>query len=305
MFDEYDYAEDALPDDQPVIQTSNVIRVMKFVGLLTDSESRYSTIALITGSAGEGKSIATRYCQEMLERKYKTALPASIRVKIMPRATPRALSDDISDELGERPKRETNVYRISKEAARSIRGNDTKLVIFDKSNRLRDDTFEVIRYLLDKAGCPILIVGLPNVLNVIDSHEQFSSRVGMRMRFEPLSLQEVTAVVLPQVVFPRWTFDPENEQDRLIGEEIWRRTCPSLRKMRNLLDMASKIAKAKDEPKITIDSIREAYTWISSHEEKRRKQQKKQPQTGIHEQQSQQRHEGKENGKKENGDEKK
>lgn len=86
-----------------------------------------------------------------------------------------------------------------------------------------------------------------------------------------------------------------------MGEEIWRRTCPSLRNVRNLLDMASKIAKAKDEPKITIDTLREAYTWVSSHEEKRRKQ-KKQPPTGTHEQQSEQRHEGKGNGKKENGD---
>ena len=305
MCDEYDYDEDALPDDQPIIKTSNLTRLMKFVGLLTDSENRYATMAVITASAGEGKSIATRYCQEMFEQKYQSALPVSIRVKIMPRSTPRSLADDISLVLGERPKRETNVYKISKESAKSIRANDTKLVIFDEANRLRDDTFEVVRYLIDKAGCPILLVGLPNVLNVIEPYEQFSSRVGMRMRFEPLTLEEVTKVVLPQMIFPRWTFDPESEQDSLMGKEIWRRCRPSLRKVRNLLDMASKIAKAKQEPKITLATLREAYTWVESHEQKPHKQQKKQPPPGTHEQQSEQRHEGKRDGEKENGDEKK
>ena len=301
MRDEYNYAEDALPDDQPVIKTSNLTRTMKFVGLLTDPENRYHTIAVITASAGEGKSLATRYCQEMLELKYQTALPVSIRVKIMPRSTPRSLSDDISAILGERPKRETNVYRISQESAKSIRGNDTKLVIFDEANRLRDDTFEVVRYLIDKAGCPILIVGLPNVLNVIERHQQFSSRVGMRMHFEPLTFKEVMNVVLPQMVFPRWAFDPENEQDRLMGEEIWRKVRPSLRSMRNLLDMASKIAKAKQEPKITLTSIREAYRWVDSQEEQQRNRPEKQPPPGTHEQKSEERHEGKEEKDKEHG----
>jgi hypothetical protein len=87
------------------------------------------------------------------------------------------------------------------------------------------------------------------------------------MSFNPLELDEVLKVVLPELVFPFWTFDPNNEDDRIMGIEIWRKVHPSLRKMRNLLETASTIAKVKKAPKITLPIVREAYTWALSQNE--------------------------------------
>ena len=109
---------------------------------------------------------------------------------------------------------------------------------------------------------------MPSIWGVIERHEKFNSRVGLRMSFEPLSLQEMIDVVLPQLVFPRWSFDPRNDNDRAMGEELWKRVGPSLRKLRNVLTIASKTAVATEKDRITLPLITEAFSWVMSQEDK-------------------------------------
>ncbi len=53
---------------------------------------------------------------------------------------------------------------IVAEAAAAIERNDLKLIIVDEADRLNEDSFEVLRHLFDKTGCPILLVDLPSIL---------------------------------------------------------------------------------------------------------------------------------------------
>jgi Cdc6-like AAA superfamily ATPase len=275
------FDEDRLPADQPPIMTSSVKRLNGFVDILTEPSLRYSTIGVVTASAGTGKTIASQICHEMLLRRFHTVLPVCIRVKVVGRSTSRTLLTDILTQCGEKPKRaRPTIQQLSDDAVTSIERNDLRLIILDESDRLRDDSFEVVRYLLDKTGCPHLLVGLPKILTVIEGHEKFDSRVGRRMSFHPLELDEVLKVVLPELVFPFWTFDPNNEDDRIMGIEIWRKVHPSLRKLRNLLETASTIAKVKKVPKITLPIVREAYTWALSQNEH---PQQSLPMPGTHE----------------------
>ncbi len=290
------YDEDQLPEDQQPIKTSNVERVITAMTLLTHHEKRYATIAIVTAPSGCGKSIATLVGQQTIERRYQRVLPATIRVKLEPRSTTLAFTDTILDALGEKSKGRTIDAR-AKDAAKGLRRNDLRLIILDEGDRLKEDNFEVVRYLLDRAGCPFLIVGLPHIYSVIDRQEIFAGRVSLRVDLDPLELDEVLDLVLPGLVFPRWTFDPHNEADRLMGAEIWKMVCPSLRKLRNLLELAAITAGVHHAPAIALPHIEEAFGWMASSEDKHRQKQRKQARTprqqGTPEQRSEERHKGK------------
>ncbi len=53
---------------------------------------------------------------------------------------------------------------IAASAAAAIERNDLKLIIVDEADRLNEDSFEVLRHLFDKTGCPILLIDLPSIL---------------------------------------------------------------------------------------------------------------------------------------------
>jgi len=53
---------------------------------------------------------------------------------------------------------------IAASAAAAIERNDLKCIIVDEADRLNEDSFEVLRHLFDKTGCPILLVDLPSIL---------------------------------------------------------------------------------------------------------------------------------------------
>lgn len=294
------YDEDQLPEGQPPILTSNLKDLLTFTHLLTDPERLYPTIGIVTAWAGEGKTIAAQECQKAIEARFQSVLPTTIKVKVMPRSTSRGLMTKVLEELGERPKGD-NSSQLAAEAANGIERNDLRLLIFDEADRLNDDSFEGVRHLIDKTGCPILLAGLPSILQVIERQEKFNSRACLRMSFNPLSLEEVLTVVLPGLVFQRWSFDPNNKADCAMGEAIWRKVCPNLRKLRSLLDTANILAKAKGETRITLPLINDTYVKFMSQDDKyhynKRKRAGDQAQLGPHEEKSVQRHQAKENQK--------
>ncbi len=260
------FAEDHLPEGQPVIETKNVRRCRSFMRLITDPRRRSPTMGVITGLAGVGKTIATQYYLDSLAPHAQTALPTAIKVKVMPRSTPRALAKTILDSLLEKS-RGSNIYEIADEAAEAIERNYISLLVVDEADRLNEDSFEVLRHLFDKTGCRIVLVGLPNILSVIERHQKFSSRVGLRMPFVPLELKEVLEVILPQLVFPCWNYNPELPSDRQLGETIWHKVNPSLRNLTTLLATASQMATDEQFPSITSDLIDEAYIWMMTQQE--------------------------------------
>lgn len=78
-----------------------------------------------------------------------------------------------------------------------------------------------------------------------------------------------------------------------MGEWLWKKVQPSLRKLRNVLATANATAKTKKAPTITLPILQEAFTWIVSQDEldrkNRRKAQGRGQGQGSHEQQSEQR----------------
>jgi DNA transposition AAA+ family ATPase len=300
------FAEDHLPEGQKTIQTNNVKRCKAFMRLITDPERSSPTMGVITGLAGIGKTIATQDYLDSVTPHTHTALPTAIKVKVMPRSTPRALAKTVLDGLLEKPKG-NNIYEMADEAALAIERNEVKLIVVDEADRLNEDSFDVLRHLYDKTGCPIVLVGLPNILRVIERHEKFSSRVGLRMHFLPLELKEVLTVVLPELVIPRWCYNPEQESDLLMGTEIWNKVNPSLRKLTNLLEIASQTARVSGIPSISKETIEEAFGWMATQADRSAARKKKtipdKKTQGKHEQASDERRKGKQKPSDEEGHE--
>jgi DNA transposition AAA+ family ATPase len=262
-------------------------------------------MGVITGVAGVGKTIALQYYLDSLTPHAQTALPVAVKVKVRTRSSPRALAINILESLQEQV-RGRNIYEIADEAAAAMERNYIRLLAVDEADRLNDDSFEVLRHLYDKTGCRIVLVGLPNILTVIEHHQKFSSRVGLRMPFVPLEMQEVLDVILPQLVFPHWAYDPHCSADRELGTRIWRKVNPSLRNLTTLLATASQMARDEEMPSITSEIIEEAYLWMMTQQEQAEAHQAERDSEteskGEHERKSEERHQGKEEKKKSKGD---
>lgn len=82
-----------------------------------------------------------------------------------------------------------------------------------------------------------------------------------------------------------------------MGEAIWNKVNPSLRKLTNLLELASQVARAMNQPTITQACIDEAYQWLMTEEDHHRARtssaQKDKQAKGKHERASEERYEGK------------
>ena len=57
---------------------------------------------------------------------------------------------------------------MADEAAEAMVRNDLEVLVVDEADRLNEDTIEVLRHIHDKSGCSIVIVGLPDILGVVD-----------------------------------------------------------------------------------------------------------------------------------------
>ncbi len=147
-------------------------------------------------------------------------------------------------------------------ATLAILRNDLELVVIDEADRLAADSFEVLRHIYDRTSCPLVLVGLLQIIDVIRRQEKFAGRVTMHLRFPPIAEGEAIDTVLPNLVLPHWHFDPADSADRALDTLLWRRCAPSLRRLRDVLQVASEIADMNGEPRVSRATIETACEWL-------------------------------------------
>jgi DNA transposition AAA+ family ATPase len=261
-------AEDRLPLGQDYILTRNNRRFETFIGMLTDPTAP-PTIGSITAKAGMGKTIAiNKYMNHHGKEAFVNGLPTIARCKIPTNSTGATVARELLLSVGESPPLSGNKHIIAKLVSEAIMINGVKMIFVDESDRLNSDSFDVIRSVYDKSGCVFVIVGLPQILRVINKHEQFSSRVGLRMKFEPPTLDEVLDVILPDLVVPNWQYNVEDETDRTLGIAAWKMS-GSFRRLRNLLDRAASLCRMRNEERIVIPTLEETFELVKHEEEDR------------------------------------
>ena len=250
--------ENRLPPGQAPIMTTSVKRFHAYMHLLMQSraETGYATMGVITGDAGVGKTIAIQtYVQSLTPRAY-SGFPACVSIKVSPRSTAKALGKTLLSTLSGQPSRH-NIYDMEDASTEAIRRSDLDLILVDEGDWLNVESFEFLRHVFDRTGCPIVIVGLPRIMQVIVHHEKFVSRVGLHMEFLPLTQEEVLTTVLPALTLPYWQYHADESADREMGIALWQRVCPSFRKLRVVLQYASQIARARQAARITPEILTE------------------------------------------------
>lgn len=256
----YSTIPNPLPSWQKPIETSSLRRFRNFIKLLAESKDDYPAMGVGYGPAGIGKTVSILASVAELPRRSHTLLPEYALIEIKTKPRPKGLSKQILAALGEKPRGREN-YDLQDEIVESIARNDLRLLVFDEADRLDTDTFELIRYICEHSKCPVLLVGLPSIRNVIRPQEKLASRVVLIRPFPLIEEQEALDVYFPGLVFPRWSFDPRNQDDRSMGCEIWRRVQPSLRRARAVVQIADKVARILKDPRITMKHIEEAFTF--------------------------------------------
>jgi hypothetical protein len=272
MFDYDDlnlgFDEMQLPPDKKPIETRNIKRFNLYIKLLLESKQKtgYSTMAIVTGRTGIGKTMAIWNYLNSLTPRSHTGIPECIGIRVIPGTTPRELVKTLYDCFGEGESepRKTGP-KIANEAAKAILEYDVKLLFVDEADLLSVDCFELLRYIFDMTGCPIVVVGLPRILHVIIRYAKFKDRAPLRLPFHAPTEHEILHTILPQLVFPGWTFDPKNEKDLAMGQELWEKVRPSLRDLRAMLQYASQIAEIHKAAKITPKILKEVYQMRPSY----------------------------------------
>jgi DNA transposition AAA+ family ATPase len=257
--DDLDF-ENRLPAGQAPIMTQSVKRFHAYMQFIMQSreETGYATMGVVTGDAGVGKTIALQiYLQSLVPRAY-SGFPACVSIKVSPRSTAKALAKTLIATLGGEQAGH-NVYDMEAVSAQAIRRNDLDLILVDEGDWLNVESFEFLRHIFDRTGCPIVIVGLPRIMRVITRHEKFVSRVGLHMEFLPLTQEEVLMTVLPALTLPYWHYHADDPADREMGTALWQRVCPSFRKLRVVLQYASQIARARQVEQITPAILTETF----------------------------------------------
>jgi hypothetical protein len=250
-----------LQGQQPIV-TNSLKEFLLFVDFIMQSKQKngYSTMGVVTGLSGIGKTIAIQAFLNEQEPRPHIGLPACIVIKVKPGSTPKALLENLLIALGEKPRGlSTNRYKIADEAAEAIVNNNVKVLFVDEADLLSIDCFEFLRYIFGKTGCPIVIVGLRQIWRVVNRYEKFANRIGLCHNFLPSDEKEVIETILPQMVIPRWQFDPSNERDIVMGKELWGWVKPSFRNLRTVLQYASLLTELQGKERIMLDTLKLSY----------------------------------------------
>ncbi len=256
-----------LPDWQPVIKTRNKVDFETFVASVAKSRDDYPIIGVVDGLPGIGKSVATYNHVIGLKERPHNGLRSAMLIELKPGVTRREVARSIVVAAGEKPRgHNINRFSLADDAIAAILDNDIEYIIYDEGDRLDEDSFEMIRDIFDATGCPMIIVGLPSIRHVIARHEKIESRVGFYLRFTPLNHDETLRKILPELVFPAWTYDPTNPADLAMGEYLLGKVGGSFRRLRNVLNLASEIVyNPANQTKITRDDIDEAVIYAQRH----------------------------------------
>jgi DNA transposition AAA+ family ATPase len=264
MFDENDlslgFEDDLLPPGQAPIITKNIEKFNLAVRLLIEAKQKtgYNMMGVATGRPGVGKTIAIlNYLNSQAARPH-TGLPACLGIRVAPQSSPKVLMEDLYARLGQRAPR-LNRQQVANEAAKVIIEHDIRLIFVDESDLLDEDGFEFLRYVFGKTACPVFIVGSPSILDIVERQEKFASRINQHFRFLPPTEEEVLDTILPQLVIPRWTYDPQREADRKVGKELWRKARSSFRELRALIALGSQLAEIAQQDTVTPDVLKQAY----------------------------------------------
>lgn len=227
-------ARERLPAHQKTIETGALTHFRQNLTMVAISKplTGYAMLGIIIGEEGVSKTIGCIAFAEDFED------GCCIYFKTPPRPTPDKVLMALLEALGGKFDPESG-KPLSEQVLDLIEVLNVQLIIADEGNWLDTECFETIRYIHDEAQVSIVIVGSPQLTNVVKKKKKFRSRVGLVDKFSTLKKKEFLKIVLPNLMMPHWKFDPTDQQDLRMGLYLWQHVKASFQELRQLLQAAS------------------------------------------------------------------
>lgn len=251
-----------LPPEQSYIQTCILQQICISASFLVDQPRHHTMIGIAVGEPGIGKSVALQYAQEQLA--LRDTPPKIISLRVLPGTTVPTLVRGIGHEIDDSAY--TREWNIIESLTQRMSQHDVRLVILDEADRLNDACLDVVCSLVDAAHCSLLLVGLPTLFQRCLRQKQLVDRIGIYLNLRSLTFSDVLYSVLPAFVFLGWIFDPDQDEDRVLAEQLWTCAAPSLRQLHFLVSMASHIAQITGNAVVTRACIQEAIQHHCTHQ---------------------------------------
>ena len=249
-----------LPPGQAPIRTSGIGIFRAQLDLLKSAQHA-PALGVVGGRPGTGKTIAVQLYLAEEEQKWQSPDLPCVLVDIKPQTTARWLLNSISRQMSDVPPSRP-FHEALEHVFTALEQRRVRLLMIDNADYLIPRHMELLQTLLWKSSCSVLLIGLPHLLTTISSNPRLESHLGLSLLFPPLSEEEVIASFLPRLTISGWVFDPQNEFDLHMGKYLWRKSCPSLRRLRMILTYASQLAQQRGTPRITSEDIRFAIQMI-------------------------------------------
>jgi DNA transposition AAA+ family ATPase len=177
---------------QEPIHTSNVTRFAEHADLLRNVEHDRPELGVVIGSLGTGKTTAARLYFTK-EQKCSSTDSSSMMIRVTPRMTPRGLLESITHQI-DGASRSTTHNAAFQRALATLEQCHVRLLAADEADNLQYEHLEVLRRILWKTPCSLLLIGLPSLLPRIEKYRRLATCVSFSLQFLPLSGEEMLVV---------------------------------------------------------------------------------------------------------------
>lgn len=165
---------------QEFIETGNTRIFGEICAEMTSSTSLIgSSLAMITGPAGRGKTEAAKHYAVNSDSIYIP--PMNIR-------SPAMVLREIAFELDDvRPARSDTCLNIIGDTMAKKR----RLIMIDEADLLSMDVLEMLRNVNERFACPVMLIGEEGLKGRVASRRRLMSRIRRRMEFGSINQQDI------------------------------------------------------------------------------------------------------------------
>lgn len=184
-----------------------------------------ANIMVLHGKSGSGKTTVAKefYGQVQDAVKVEGNDMAAIYLSAPSKCTPKALAADLLVKLGDPYADRGTLEQMTRRVVGFINERNVSLVVLDEfqhfmkteNQKVLYDAADWLKSITNQVGCPFLLVGLPNTLDVIDANEQLERRTTDRVELShfPYKTEEdrvrfrtILALFSQELPFPETDF---------------------------------------------------------------------------------------------------
>lgn len=220
--------------------------------------------ALLTGDYGCGKTLISRRIFEMLPvEKYDVALLTN------PLLSPAEILREICTQLGIKssvswPKTQL-LNELNERLYKNLRSHKDTVIIVDEAQAIKDlRTLEELRLLLnfqlnDRFLLTLLLIGQPELREMIDKYKQLKQRLAIRYHLNPLSQKDAQEYILHRL---QVAGAKDGIFSNSVHELIWQTSGGVPREINTICDMSLLLGFTKKSKGINIDLVRKAISGL-------------------------------------------